>query len=928
MDKQFKIFKMNGISYELITTGQDFGHTKQGKMAIFRQQNSDSYGVMPFNELSQFLDIDSQNADLLQERLNLYKKRFVGRTDVYARRYFNKKAGKEIYSPVVPFKNGRPQVDHWIPLTDDQLKTHLTGQQFLGFYPMLPDNTTKYLVIDIDGHHEGDQWREITSSIRQLCTKYQVPNLIELSQSGKGCHIWLFFKNPIAASKARHLGDALLKITMTINPNLSFAAFDRLFPSQDIIGQKKLGNLIAGPLQGNRRRAGKSVFVDERFHPYQDQWAVLANVNLMTESRVDALIEELNTQINFKLFDDQEDQTDLLKEPLQINQPLTIIRSNALYIKKSDLSSRQAAQLKWLASFRNPQFYEKQRLRLSTYNEPRIISLFEETPEYLALPRGLEDELIATIPRLKWVDQRFAGRKIHAKFLGELRSEQKTALTALLNHQMGVLAARTGFGKTVIAAKVIAELGVSTLILVHDKELAAQWLERLNQFLKVDDQPFVTELTPSGRKRHKEVIGTFFGNKRNRSGVIDVATIQSFKADQASQEILDQYGLVISDEVHHDAAYTYDQVIKQLHCKYLYGLSATPFRRDGQEPIVTMRFGPVRYQTAPIDEATLLKVKRTVVPRFTNLGMNDLQIANNGINQNYEAILHDDTRNQSLVKDMEESLSEGRHVLVLTNRIAHLHLLAELLNTTFPVYLLYGEQTDKQNSQVIEQINQTMGPYILIATGKYAGEGLDIGTIDTLILAMPHSWKGRSEQYLGRMQRNLTQKAEIRVYDYIDMFVPMLAKMYRKRQKTYEHLHYQIVNDQRSQQAGIQFFNGRYQSEILASVKGAHQMIICMNQLSNFVLGKLLASSNEQVQIHILTNYLTDSQRKQFEDQKIRYTLYDNNLPTSLIINQDQLWLSSDKGFRNNSGMTVRMAQPQLVKQFTKMLLRSVDSLK
>ncbi|GAF36216.1 putative helicase [Lentilactobacillus farraginis DSM 18382 = JCM 14108] len=497
----------------------------------------------------------------------------------------------------------------------------------------------------------------------------------------------------------------------------------------------------------------------------------------------------------------------------------------------------------------------------------------------------------------------------------------------MINHRMGILAARTGFGKTVVAAKIIATLNVSTLILVHDKELADQWVARLNQFLKITDQPFLTELTPTGRKRRKKVIGTYFGSKRNRSGIIDVATIQSFKTDRASQKVLDQYGLIISDEVHHDAAYTYEQIIKKLHCKYLYGLSATPFRRDGREPIITMQFGPIRYKTAPVDEKTLLKVKRTVIPRFTSLGIADLQIASASINQNYKMISNDDNRNQSIIDDIKTALSEKRHILVLTNRVEHLHRLATTLKVKQPVFLLYGGQAEKQNRKIMTQINQTMGPYVVLATGKYAGEGLDIGMIDTLILAMPHSWKGRSEQYLGRMQRNLVQKSEIRVYDYVDIFVPMLARMYRKRQKTYEYLHYQIVDDNQSQQAGINFFNGHYQKAILKSVQSAHQVMVCSNKISGFILNNLLEKVNDRLQIRVLTNKVTSFQKRQFLDRGVSYTLYDQNLPTCVVIDQKQLWLSSDIGFKNNTGIVVQINQPQLVKKFLEMLTQSIDQL-
>ncbi|WP_243674011.1 DEAD/DEAH box helicase [Lentilactobacillus kisonensis] len=561
------------------------------------------------------------------------------------------------------------------------------------------------------------------------------------------------------------------------------------------------------------------------------------------------------------------------------------------------------------------------------FNVPRIISLFDETNEFLALPRGLEEEITGLIPHINWIDKTVTGQPIHAKFNGTLRSEQQSALQELLDHQIGVLAARTGFGKTVIAAALISKIGVSTLILVHDKGLAKQWIERLNQFLEIKDNPFIKELTPTGRQRHKNVIGRYFGTTHNRSGIIDVATIQSFKDDAASKEILDQYGLVISDEVHHDAAFTFEQIVKKLSCKYLYGLSATPYRRDGQDPIISMRFGPIRYQTAPIDEKTLNQVNRVVIPRFTSLGVTSLEIANNDINRNYEAIINDPTRNQSIIQDITDNLSQGRHVLVLTRRVEHVHRLAEILNNQQSVFLLYGEQKDRENTRAIDQVNKLDGPYVLIATGKYAGEGLDIASIDTLILAMPHSWKGNSVQYLGRAQRDLSKKSEIRVYDYIDMFVPMLAKMYRKRQKTYKELHYTITDDAHSQQSGIKFFDGHYQQNILKSLASAQQLRIITNKLEPFLQTEVLKDVPQDTKINILTNKVTAEEKQQFNRKSITYSLYDRNLPNCLIVNNQQMWLSSDLGFSRNSGITIRINQPELIKQFVGMLMNTIDHL-
>lgn len=927
MNNRYQTFQMDGQEYELLTVCIGEGSLSHQRVGIFRQVGFSQIYAMPIAELQSFFKSLLISNSQLEAHLNLYKRRFIGRTDVYAHRYFNKRHGKYFYSPVVPFKDNRPLLDHWIALTDEALREHLSGKEFLGFYPMFPDNTTKYLVLDVDGHHEGNHWKAITNSIHTVCDQHRIPTLIELSQSGNGCHIWIFFSERIDASKARQLGDKLLKEAMANTPEISFSAFDRLFPSQDIIQKDKLGNLIAGPLQGTRRRSGKSVFVDRNFRPLPDQWQALQSTSPLSESAIDKSLSSFTLQNDFRLFDSHPFQPNLLDQPSIINQPVRIVRSSVLILKKAQFTSKQLLQIKWLASFPNPEFYERQRQRMPIYNTPRIINLFKENSTYLTVPRGLENQLKNLIPHTTWIDKTSVGHKIHATFTGKLTSEQAKALNAIVTHRDGILSARTGFGKTVIAAKIIATIGVSTLILVHDKGLAKQWGERLHQFLEISDDPFITEFTKTGRKRRKDQIGKFYGSTHNRSGIIDIATIQSFKDNDQTTKILNEYGLVISDEVHHDAAFTFEQIIKQIRSKYLYGLTATPFRRDGQEPIISMHFGPIRYQTAPIEEHSLANVSRIVIPRFTTFGMGQIKFTDLSITENYEALINDSDRNHAIIRDVVRNLAEGRHILLLTNRVEHIQKLKALLKSHHSVYTIYGEQPGSENAEATAAVNKCKGPYILLATGKFAGEGLDIGTIDTLILAMPHSWKGNSIQYLGRTQRNLDNKTEIRVYDYVDMFVPMLASMYRKRQKTYKSQFFKITSDKYSQQSGITMFEGKYQDQIQSTIANSQKVLICTNSVNQFLTQRLIAGLPIECHILIMTHRSNANAVLPVDNRNIDLNFYDQNLPNCLIIDDNELWLSSDPGFRNNTGITIRIRQKELVTQFAKMLTGTSDRL-
>ncbi|MFD0896413.1 DEAD/DEAH box helicase [Loigolactobacillus binensis] len=918
-----KQFRLNNQVYEVAAITQDTSRQKLGKIVVYHVPGAMNYFSCPLKELVLELDETGSKAAVLAKRVALYRKRFVGRTDAYAQRYFNKKQQKDVYAPVVEFANNRPLLDHWIALTDEALVKHLEGKIFLGFYPMYPDNTTKYLVIDIDKQN----WMDIVQSMQKVCHKYHIPILTERSQSGNGGHLWLFFTQPIAAVKARHLGDAILKATMAINPNLSFTAFDRLFPSQDLIGEGKLGNLIAGPLQGARRKSNNSVFIDAAFKPLSDQWAALESVKTLDELTVDQYLDSFASQVTFRLFDDDRTaELNLLNETIVTDQLVSVIRKDALYISEAEMTAHQIAQLKWLASFKNPKFYEKQQKRLSLYNTPRIISLFEEYREQqtLILPRGLESQLTSAMPKMKLIDQTNRGQLIHASFKGQLYPDQKSAYRAILAKESGVLSARTGFGKTVIAAKVIAQRGVSTLILVNNKELASQWVTRLTQFLTITDKPLIVNRTPTGRLRKQAVIGQFFGNKHNRSGIIDVATIQSFKDNEKSGKILNDYGMVIFDEVHHEPAFTYDQIIRRISAKYLLGLSATPIRRDGQEPIIAMRFGEVLYETPVIDEKYALTVKRVVIPRFTSLGMSTLEMAANTINQNYEAIANDHERDQSLYRDVQANLAEKRHILILTHRVQHVEQLAEMLRETVTdVFVLYGAQGAKDNTATIELINRTKTAYVIVATAKYAGEGLDIGSIDTVMLAMPNSWHGSIEQYLGRMQRKLGVKNELRVYDFVDVFIPMLARMYRKRLQAYKKLSYMIQEDERSRQTGLKFFEGNYQKSIVKDILATRQVIICCNRLSSFLVKDVLLKLPKAALVTVISNKLDPAQQEQLRAfDNVTQILYDHNLPNCIVMNEQVLWISSDIGFRQNRGVALRAENKTLVRQFVHLINR------
>ena len=380
-----------------------------------------------------------------------------------------------------------------------------------------------------------------------------------------------------------------------------------MIPVQDTIPKGGFGNLIALPLQKVPRDQGRSVFVDENFNPYPDQWNYLYNIKKYNLSEIERFIRELSPmgELGILLKDTEEEKPWEGKKPkpditkFDFPEIVNIVRSNMLYIQKEGVSGTALNILKRLAAFRNPEFYKAQAMRLSTYEKPRIISCSDETEQYLCLPRGLEDEIVQILNdngvKIKRSNKTNKGRKIDVAFNGELRGEQQQAADVLLTHDDGILSATTAFGKTVIGAHLIAKRKVNTLVLVHHTNLLSQWKDQLNKFLIINEET-IAELTPKGRKKKKSIIGQIGSGKNNSSGIIDVAVMQSLVSGEEVKELIKNYGMVIVDECHHVSAFSFEKILKTANSKYVYGLTATPTRQDGHHPIIYMQCGKIRYR--------------------------------------------------------------------------------------------------------------------------------------------------------------------------------------------------------------------------------------------------------------------------------------------------------------------------------------------
>ena len=758
-------------------------------------------------------------------KIHLFMSLFKGRSDVYAKRWENKNKGISGYSPVClnQWQAGvckKPKIScskcenkNYAALDEDAIENHLRGNIVVGVYPMLQDETCHFLAVDFD--EAG--WQSDISVFRDVCTEFSIPAAVERSRSGNGGHVWFFFETTVSASFARKFGTILLTTAMNKRHEIQFKSYDRLFPSQDTMPKGGLGNLIALPLQKTAREKFNSEFIDEHFQSYKDQWAFLSTVQKISHNRIEEVVSELGEGNELGVLKQDEEEgaekpweTSKAKIELQRDdfpERIEIVRANMLFIPKEGISQKAMNRLKRFASFKNPMFYKQQAMRLPTYGHPRVISCADETEAYLCLPRGCEPELVSELEELgigiQHIDKTHQGRRIDVEFNGQLRDEQYLALSHLLQNDTGILSGTTAFGKTIVAIKLIAEKKVNTLILVDKVSLMSQWKEKLSEFLIVNEPLPEQPATPAkkrGRKKKVSLIGQLGSGKNSLSGIVDIAVMQSLSRKGEVKECVKNYGMIIADECHHASAFTYEQILKTTNAKYIYGLTATPTRKDGHHPILFMHCGPIRYRDNPKKQAEKRPFDHYIVPRFTSLRVplcKDEQEVS--IQQLYTEIVESDFRNQQIIDDVLNNYHQGRNCIVLSLRTAHVESLAKRLKEkATDVFALMGGMGRKATREIFQRIADIPADrnIILVATGHFIGEGFDEPRLDTLFLAMPISWKGTLQQYAGRLHRLYESKKEVKIYDYVDIQVKMLEKMYQKRLNGYASMGYKAKGEE------------------------------------------------------------------------------------------------------------------------------------
>ena len=745
------------------------------------------------------------------EKITLFRSLFRGREDLYALRFESQKNGKSGYQPACRnewvqgiCEKARVKCRSCpnralIPVTDEVIDCHLRGQDesgkpfVVGIYPLLEDESCHFLALDFD----KAEWKKDVRAFLTTCRDEEVPAYLERSRSGNGGHVWIFLEEALPAWQVRKIGAALMTKTLDRRPEVGLDSFDRFFPNQDTMPQGGFGNLIALPLQKKAREKGHSVFLDDEFLPWPDQWEFLSGVKKLPVEFVRDFANRAESQWEVLPVAVEADDSDSgknkapwfrVKSALPVidvflPDKVDVVLANQIFIQSEGLPPVLRNRILRLASFANPEFYKAQALRLPTWNKPRILYCYEQFPNHIGLPVGCLDNLLELLlhyniePILE--DKRNRGVPLDVRFQGELQKEQEKAARALLSHEAGVLSATTAFGKTVLALWLIAQRKVNTLVLVHRKQLMEQWVQRAVQFLGLE----------------KRGIGQFGGGKKKRNGLLDIAVIQSVSKQGEVADWISTYGQIIVDECHHISAFSFEQALRQSDALYKLGLSATVKRQDGRHPVVFMNLGKIRYSVSAKSQALKRDFFHRVIVRETEFRRDQVTCEKPPIQEVFRSVMGDEKRNRMIVQDVLEARKEIRQILILSERTEHLALLQDLLEKSGVMpFVLKGGLGKKQIKRIFEAIDAVPDSEsrVILATGRYLGEGIDLPFLDTLFLTFPVSWRGTIAQYAGRLHRDFHGKREVRIYDYADLEVPVLRRMHEKRLRGYGALGYEV----------------------------------------------------------------------------------------------------------------------------------------
>ena len=822
-----------------------------------------------------------------------------GRKDVYDLRYTNPRSGKNGYYTQcfnrwdrnchIQKKDGirckNCELRAYKPVTLPLIKAHMNGadpngNDVVAIYPMLENNLCQLLVFDFDNHAKGaeqddhantdDGWKEEINALRHICRNLQVDAVVERSRSGRGAHLWIFFKEMIPARLARRFGFAMLeKGAESVNLK-SFKYYDRMIPAQDALPEGGLGNVIALPLQGMALKSGNSAFVDENWNAYEDQLSVLSGTKRLTRQEIeDCLSLWYCSGPDGK--DDDIDEAPWDKnsgiEAGSVKGTVHIVLADRIYIDSSGMPNKAKRQLRRMAAVSNRMYFQNQAMDMPNYDESRFIYLGSDEGKYIVLPRGLREELLKKFDqagvRYRIEDKRTEGRKLNISFMGDLRESQVPAVETMLENETGILHAATAFGKTVVCCDMIARRSLSTLILVDRTDLMNQWLKRLEEFLDIDEE-LPEYQTKTGRiKKRKSLIGNLQGAHDTLTGIVDVAMIRSLKKKDGFHPMLKEYSQVYFDECHHAASDSAMEVLQEINAKYVYGVTATPKRGDGKEKINELLIGPVRYRFTAKDRAEEQNIDHLVYPRFTRTVKTHRLSKTPYGNDAFELIRNNDVRDEQIVRDVADCVKAGRTPVVLTKYVDHAKKLSERLKIYADrVILLTGADGTKARRAQVEELHQVKDSesLILVGTGSLLGEGFDFPRLDTLFMATPVSGESVVEQYVGRLNRDYEGKENVIVYDYVDSHIPKFDKMYAARLRAYKKIGYELCVNACGEK---QVANAIYDMESYAEIywrdieEAISDVIISSPRLNNQKVNHLIALLGKRQELGVKVTIVT-----------------------------------------------------------------------
>ena len=703
----------------------------------------------------------------------LLRSLFKGREDVFALRW--EKTNKSGYMPAYSYdpymyrlhkQKGGTFKDYkdktYLKLDDYQLSKHISGEKFIEIYPLLKDNTSWFIVADFDKKN----WKEQSKKAVNACEKFDIPAYLERSRSGNGGHVWIFFDKPYPAIKSRRIILSLFEKTNVFSIFDKNTSFDRLFPNQDYLSGKGFGNLIALPFQGVTLQQGNSCFIEsESFISFEDQWKFVREIKRVSINHLDTVL---------KSFGEEFHENKVMGIPINVvsnTGKLVIKLSNSIVINRNGLTTPIIDFLKENLNFYNSDFFVKKKAGRSTWKTNRFFKLIDETENIIEIPKGFIGKLIRFCIKngidYEFLDQRKKAKNIEITSKIQLLKHQNAPLEVALKKDFGIIVAPPGSGKTIIGLKLIELKKQPALIITHRKQIAEQWVDRIETFFGIP----------------KKEIGKIGQGKMKIGKQITVALIQTLvrKIENDPKELKSAFGIVIIDECHHIPAKSFREAIHHLSPYYQYGLTATPFRKNNDEKLLFIYLGDIISDIKPHQIETYKKARLTVRDTSLNIPFNS---KTDHFETLSKVLIHDSERNKLILKDVYYELNKGRKIVIITERKEHIQVLYQYLKNKYEVIPISGEDTIASRNSKWKSIQQS-NYQAIITTGQFFGEGIDIKDISGLFLVYPFAFKGKLIQYIGRVQRSELTPV---IYDYRDKQIPYLNKLFLKRNTYYRNL--------------------------------------------------------------------------------------------------------------------------------------------